>query len=404
MKLREIIRAIGPAFIMASVVLGPGSITTSSKIGADNGYQLLWIIILSAIGMGTFVMMAARFGVSHEKSILQTIADNYGRWFAALIGISCFLMASSFQFGNNLGVATAMQTLTGIPEPVWPVFFTTFAIILVFFAKNLYKVLEKFMMVLVMTMILAFFINLIFTKPDLAQTGRGFIPGIPHKAMNDVAALVATTFVLHVAFYQSYLVQDKGWKLGDMKSSMRDTIAGIIMLGGISMLIIMTSAAALHPKGIQIATAGDMAIQLAALFGPFAKIIFSIGLWAAAFSSLTVNAVVGGGLISDGLGLGRTMEEKWPKIFTTLGMLAGMMIAVFFKGNIVQTLVLAQASSLFAVPAVAIGLFLVVNNKKVMGKLVNNWWQNILAVFGLVLILIMVWRMYERLIGFWQSM
>ena len=400
MKFREIIRAIGPAFIMASVVLGPGSITTSSKIGADNGYQLLWIIVLSAIAMGTYVMMAARFGVSHDKSILQTIADNYGRWFAALIGVSCFLMASSFQFGNNLGVATAMQTLTGIPEPVWPIFFTSFAIILVFFAKNLYKVLEKFMMVMVMTMILAFFINLIFTKPNLAQTARGFIPGLPHEAMNDVAALVATTFVLHVAIYQSYLVQNKGWKLQDMKSSMRDTIAGIIMLGGISMLIIMTSAAALHPRGLHIATAADMAIQLEALFGPFAKIIFSVGLWAAAFSSLTVNAVVGGGLISDGLGLGRTMSEKWPKIFTMLGMLAGMMIAVFFKGNIVHALVLAQASSLFAVPAVAIGLFLVVNNKKVMGSLVNNWRQNVFAIFGLLLILIMVWRMYHRLIGF----
>ncbi len=400
MKIREIVGAIGPAFIMASVVLGPGSITTSSKIGADYGYQLLWIIVLAAIAMGAYIMMAARFGVSHEKSILNTIADSYGRWFAGLIGISCFLMASSFQFGNNLGVATAMQTITGIPEPVWPIMFTSMAIILVFYAKNLYKVLEKLMMVLVMTMIVAFFINLVFTKPDLAATAKGFIPTIPNHAYNEVAALVATTFCLHIAIYQSYLVQNKGWKIDDLKSSMRDNIAGIIMLGGISMLIIMTSAAALNPRGIHIATAADMAIQLEALFGPFAKIIFSIGLWAAAFSSLTVNAVVGGGLMADGLGLGRTMDEKWPKIFTVFGMLVGMMIAVFFKGNIVHALVLAQASSLFAVPAVAIGLFMILNNKKVMGKLVNTWQQNIVAVFGLFLIMIMVWRMYERLVGF----
>ncbi len=400
MKIREIVGAIGPAFIMASVVLGPGSITTSSKIGADYGYQLLWIIVLAAIAMGAYIMMAARFGVSHEKSILNTIADSYGRWFAGLIGISCFLMASSFQFGNNLGVATAMQTITGIPEPVWPVMFTSMAIILVFYAKNLYKVLEKLMMVLVMTMIIAFFINLVFTRPNLAATAKGFIPSIPNHAYNEVAALVATTFCLHIAIYQSYLVQNKGWKIDDLKSSMRDNIAGIIMLGGISMLIIMTSAAALNPRGIHIATAADMAIQLEALFGPFAKIIFSIGLWAAAFSSLTVNAVVGGGLMADGLGLGRTMEEKWPKIFTVFGMLVGMMIAVFFKGNIVHALVLAQASSLFAVPAVAIGLFMILNNKKVMGKLVNTWQQNIVAVFGLFLIMIMVWRMYERLVGF----
>jgi len=166
------------------------------------------------------------------------------------------------------------------------------------------------------------------------------------------------------------------------------------------MLIIMTSAAALHPRGIQIASAADMAIQLEALFGQFAKYVFSIGLFAAAFSSLLVNAVVGGGLISDGLGMGRTMQEKGPKIFSTIVLLIGMIVAVFFKGNVVYALVLAQASSLFAVPSIGIGLFLLVNNKKVMGDLRNSFWQNVIAVLGLILILIMVYYMYHKLIMF----
>ncbi|MBN2411477.1 Nramp family divalent metal transporter [candidate division KSB1 bacterium] len=406
MKIRNLFKVIGPAFIMASVVLGPGSITTSTKIGFAYGYQLMWIIVLAAVAMGMYVFIAARFGVSHEKTILQAIADAYGRWFAGLIGISCFLMASSFQFGNNLGVATAMQTLTGIPEPVWPVVFTSSAIILVFFARNLYKILEKLMMVMVMTMIAAFFINLFFTKPDLVETVKGFVPVIPKGSYNEMAALVATTFCLHVALYQSYLVRDKGWKLENLKGSIGDTIAGIVMLGGISMLIIMTSASTqatalrLDPTNIlTVNTAGDMAIQLQKLFGPFAKTIFCIGLWAAAFSSLTVNAVIGGGLMADGLGLGRSMDDRWPKIFSIFGMLVGMIIAVFFKGNIVQALVFAQAASLFAVPAVAIGLFMIANNRKVMGDLTNSWKQNIIAVFGLLLILAMVWRMYHYVIS-----
>jgi len=254
------------------------------------------------------------------------------------------------------------------------------------------------MMVLVATMIVAFLLNLIFTKPNLIDTAKGFVPTIPKGGMNDLAALVATTFVLHVAIYQSYLSQDKGWKLDDLKRGFRDTVASIIMLGGITLMIIMTSAAALKPAGIVVSSAAEMAKQLEALFGPFAKVIFSIGLWAAAFSSLTVNAVVGGGLLSDGLGLGRSMDKKWPRLFTILAMLIGMSIAVFFKGNIVHALVVAQASTLFAVPAVAIGLFLISNNKKVMGRFANSWQQNILAVFGLILILLMVYYKYHQLI------
>ncbi|MBN1560038.1 Nramp family divalent metal transporter [candidate division KSB1 bacterium] len=396
-KLKKLVACVGPGFIIASVVLGPGSITVSSQIGATQGYSLLWVIVFAGIAMGMYVYMASRVGVTQEKTILQVIADQYGRWFAALIGLSSFVMATSFQFGNNLGVATALHSLTGIRENVWPLFFTGAAIVLVFFAKSLYRILEKLMMVLVMTMIIAFLLNLIFTKPDLLETARGFIPSMPRGGMDELAALVATTFVLHVAIYQSYLSQDKGWKIDDMQRGFRDMLASIIMLGGITVMIVMTSAAALHPRNISIASAADMAIQLEALFGSYARIIFSIGLWAAAFSSLTVNAVVGGGLLSDGLGLGRSMEEKAPRAFAILAMLIGMSIAVFFKGNIVHALVVAQASTLFAVPAVAIGLFLISNNKKVMGHYANSWKQNIIAIFGLILIFLMVYFKYHQL-------
>ena len=400
-SIKSFFKIVGPGFIIASVVLGPGSITTASKIGSEYGYSLLWVIVLAAIGMIMYTTMAGRFGVSHDKSILQTIADTYGRWFAILIGISAFLAATSFQFGNNLGVATALQAITGISENVWPLIFTPLAIILVLWAKHLYKILEKMMMLLVMLMILAFLTNLIFAKPNLVAAAKGFVPlSLPSKSFNEMAALVGTTFVLHACLYQSYLVQDKGWTIKDLKYGLRDTYSGIAMLASISILIIMTSAAALYPRGIVVTSAADMALQLEALFGKFSKYIFSLGLWAAAFSSLVVNSIMGGGLLSDGLGLGRTMQDRAPKFFTILAMLIGMVVAVFFRGNVVYALVLAQASSLFAVPAIAIGLFLLLNNKKVMGAYANNRVQNVIAIFGMILIFLMVYYMYHRLIMF----
>ncbi|MBN1996340.1 Nramp family divalent metal transporter [candidate division KSB1 bacterium] len=404
-KLTKFFAVIGPGFIIASVVLGPGSITTSTICGKAYAYTLIWVILAAALAMGTYTVMSAKFGVSHEITILQAIADTYGRWLAAIMGVSCFLITASFQFGNNLGVALAMNSLTGIKESVWPIFFTTLGIILVFFSKNLYKVLEKLMMALVMIMIIAFLLNLIFAKPSLVHAAGGFIPRIPKDShiIIRIAALMGTTFCLHACLYQSYLVQSRGWKVNDLKDGVRDAISGIVMLGMISILIIMTSAAILHPDpniiAEEIKDAGVMAQQLSKLFGSYAKMIFSLGLWAAAFSSLTVNAVMGGGLLADGLGLGKSMEEKAPKLFAAFVMLVGMMIAVFFRGNKVHALVLAQAATLLAVPSVAIGMFLISNNKKVMGDMVNKWWHNIFAVFGLVLILLMVYGAYVKMYG-----
>lgn len=403
--IKAFLKSFGPGFIVASAALGPGSITVASRIGSEHGYTFLWVIVLAAISMVAYTSMALRFGIFNKDSILQGIATAYGRWFSVVIGISAFLAASSFQFGNNLGTGIAMQGITGVDERVWPFIFTPLGMVLVFWAKNLYKVLEKLMMGMVMIMILAFFFNLVLAKPDAGQLANGFIPhAFSVENLDIIAALVGTTFVLHGAIYQSYFAQDKGWKISNMKRGLRDTYAGIFLLAVISALVVITSAAVLHPLGVTVNSAADMAIQLESLFGSYAKIIFSFGLCAAAFSSLMVNAVMGGGLLSDGLGLGRSMNEKMPKIFTSVILMLGMLVAVFFRGNAIYALILASASSILAVPLIAAGIFLVMNNKKVMGKFRNNTWQNILAVFGFILISMMVYFMYSKIIIYINSL
>ncbi len=400
-KVKEFIKSLGPGFIIASVVLGPGSITVSSRIGSQYGYSFLWVIAIAAIFMGMYVTMSARFGVLNKETILQAIAEKYGRWFAILIGISAFLTSLSFQFGNNLGVGIGMEGITGINERAWPLIFTPFGILLLFRARNLYRILEKMMMVLVMIMIVSFFINLTLTKPDSAELMKGFVPhSVESEQYSIVAALMATTFCLAIAFYKAYLAQDKGWDRKDMRISMRDTYGGIFMLAIVSSIIIITSAASLQPFGIEVNSAADMARQLENLFGTYAKVIFSMGLAAAAFSSLMVNSVIGGGLMADSLGLGRSMNEKIPRFFILAILLAGMFIAVFFRGNVIYALIMAQAASILSVPLIAIGLVLVLNNKEIMGADTNKWWQNVIAIAGLLSISLMVYYMYYTLIGY----
>lgn len=403
-KIKKFLRSFGPGFIIASLVLGPGSITVSSRIGSVHGYSLLWLIILAAISMLSYTSMAARFGVSQKESMLRVIGRTYGRWLSILISFSIFIAATSFQFGNNLGIGIGMAEVTGTPENIWPVIFTVLAIVLVYLTKNIYKVLEKLMMVLVMVMIGSFCINLFLVKPDMPMVAKGLLPiDVPFNHMATMAALVATTFSLSGAFYQSYLVQHKGWGPSDLSKGLRDSKMGIFILALIAGLIIITSAAALHPQGITVRSAADMAIQLEVLFGSSAKYIFSIGLSAAAFSSLIVNSLMGAELLSDGLGFGRTGESKAPKVFTMLILLTGMTISLFFKGDIIYALIIAQAATLLGVPFIAIAMLLLMNNKKIMGELRNTWTQNIFAIFGLILICIMTFFTYQKIIALLQG-
>jgi len=403
-RLKKIFKSVGPGFIIAAVVLGPGSITVSSKIGSTEGYSFLWVILVGAISMAVYTNMSTRFGVMHEKSLLKVISENYGNWLSVIIGVSSFFAAMSFQFGNNLGVGMGMETLTGIDAGIWPLVFSPGAIILIFFAKNLYKTVEKLMMFMVMIMIVSFVVNLMFIKPDLAAVASGFVPKIFSKDnFNQVAALAGTTFVLNSALYQSYLVQDKGWKLADKDKGVRDSNLGIFLLAFMSILVIITAAASLKPMGISINSAADMAIQLELLMGSYAKYVFALGFISAAFSSLLVNSVIGGGLLADSMGMGRSLEEKMPKVFAIVILLMGMIIATVFKGNIIYALIMAQASSMLGVPLIAIGLLLVLNNKEIMTEYKNTMWQNVLAFTGFVLICVLVYFMFGKIIGYLGS-
>ncbi|MEZ4810710.1 MAG: Nramp family divalent metal transporter [Allomuricauda sp.] len=407
-KLKGFIKVLGPGFIMAAVVLGPGSITISSKIGASLGYNFLWVVLFAAIFMVGYTNMSTRFGVLHSESILGMIAQKYGRWFSVIIGISSFLASISFQFGNNLGVGMGMETLTGIDDGFWVFLFTPLAIVLIFFTKNLYKALEKMMIVMVILMVAAFVINLFFIKPDVTAIASGFVPtAFSMENFNPLIALVGTTFSLNGALYQSYLVQNKGWKLNDKAKSIRDSNLGVFLLATISILVIITAAATLKPLGITVNSAADMAIQLEAILGSYAKYIFALGFISAAFSSLIVNAVIGGGLLADGLGLGRYMNEKMPKMFTILILLAGMLVSIYvanYLGNPVYSLILAQASSMLSVPLIAIGLLLIINSKGIMGKYRNSLFQNLIGFAGFIVICILVYVMYGRLTDYINAM
>ena len=60
--------------------------------------------------------------------------------------------------------------------------------------------------------------------------------------------MMATTFSIAGAFYQAYLVRDKGWKLGEVKRGLVDSVVRISILGLIALVIMLTAAATFHGK------------------------------------------------------------------------------------------------------------------------------------------------------------
>lgn len=380
------IRRLGPGFITASVVLGPGSIVASGRAGAEAGYRLLWVLAIAALFMAAYASMGARLGCALPETPLRYVAQRAGRWLAAPVGLAAFLVTAGFQFGNNIGLAFGMSGLFDYPAWIWPPLFTALALLFLFRAKHLYQALERLMMALVAVMILSFFANLFWTGIHPGKMALGMIPRIAPEDELIARAMLATTFSAVAAFYQAYLVRAKGWDQTRVRNAIFDAWAGIAVLTLICGAIMIGAAQTLHGTGRSFAQAGELAKLLAELLGPAANVVFCCGLAAASFSSFVVNAMIGGCLLADGLGMDARFDGKAAKGLSAIIMIAGCLVAVLVLGvgqGGAQSLLIAQAATLVAAPLCAIMLLVMSSNRRIMGPLANSPAITIIGAVGL---------------------
>src|SRR5690606_21775821 len=270
-------RSLGPGIITAALVFGPGSLTLTSKMGSLYGYDLLWVLVVSTVLMISFTGMGARIGIATQQSLLQTFKNQWGKWASILTGLGIFFVCASFQAGNTIGAGLSFAESFNSPTIPWILFISLSAISLLFF-KSFYKILEKVMMVMVGLMMISFIFTLIVAQPNFSEVLTGLIPTVPSASLILVIALVASSFSIAGAFYQSYLVQEKGWKREEVKDVKRESFTGIMILGIISSMVLLSSGAILHPQGIEVNAATDMGKALEPLYGSWATSIFMLGL------------------------------------------------------------------------------------------------------------------------------
>src|SRR5690606_27863810 len=163
--------------------------------------------------------MGARIGLATNQSLLQTFKAKWGSWASILAGLGIFLVCASFQAGNSIGAGLSFAETFGTASSPWIVVISLLAIALLFF-KSFYHTLEKVMMIMVGLMMLSFIITLAVAQPNLGEVLGGLKPEVPSGSLLLIIAMVASSFSIAGAFYQSYLVQAKGWKraeVGDVK-------------------------------------------------------------------------------------------------------------------------------------------------------------------------------------------
>ena len=393
-------------------------------------YELLWLLLLTGLLMGTYMTTAARISVVGGATPCTLVAQRLGRPVAAVIGINLCLICTAFQFSNNLAVAAAADALGvarlfGDPQQMADrtkqiidsgvlLIFNGVIIALIFTLKHVYRALERIMKCMVALILICFLVNLFVARPDFLGILKGLIPRLPEgislgfpsrsetgitDPMILIASLLGTTFSVAGALYQGNLVREKGWTIKDYDRGIGDSIAGVCVITGVSAIILITAGTVL--RGQPANNIGVLATQLRPLLGKGAHTLFCIGLFAVAMNPFVINAMIGGSILADGIGKPAKLSDPWSRRLTVMVLLFGMAVAMIVLNTPIKkvdAIIFGAALTVVGNPLMAVTILWLANQKDIMGERRNSIVLNILTGLGLVVVVLMAVRVLWRLV------
>ncbi|WP_193308788.1 Nramp family divalent metal transporter [Halorubrum halophilum] len=389
MSITQRLEAIGPGAMVAAAFIGPGTVTTASVTGAEFGYALLWTIAFSIIATIVLQEMSARLGLVSGEGLGEALRERFDNQIVEYVSIFLVVGAigvgtAAYEAGNILGGAAGLATITGVSSTVWGVLMGLVAGALLYTGR--YKLIERALVGLVILMALSFIASAILIGPEPGAIAAGFVPSIPSGSLYLITGLIGTTIVGYNLFLHASNVQERWSGPEDLGHSRVDTVLSIAVGGLITLTIMVTAAAAFEP-GTQINDVGQMAEQLRPLAGPYAEVFFSIGLFAAGFTSATTAPLAGAWATTGALGWNSDMQSS--RFRAVWGTILGVgVLSVVLGGSPVQIIVFAQVVNGILLPIVALFLIYAMKQDDLLGEYTNGPVANVL---GAIVTLIVVW-------------
>lgn len=293
-------RLTGPTGAMALLaVLGPGllaglsdddpaGITTYSILGADYGYELLWVLLLSTFALIVFHELAARTGVVTGKGLVLLVRDHYGKP-AAAIAVTALVVANLGTLcAEFAGIAVGADLLAGTSRLISvPIALIVISVLVL--GSDFHRV-EHVLLALSIVFV-SYIAAGILAKPDWGAAASGLVtPTMPDSraaVLICVATLGTTLAPWGLSFMQSYAV-DKQLKIGNLRYERIDVLTGSLLTGIIGFFVVVACAATLHPAGISVNDGADAARALEPLAGSSASLLFALGTLGAALLATAV--------------------------------------------------------------------------------------------------------------------
>ena len=390
-----LLAVIGPGIITGNVDNDATGITGYALAGSQFGYELLWLLIVTAICLIAIQSMVARMGTVTGKGLSDLMRERFGVAPTLWVMIFLFFANAATTVAEFAGIGGAAQLLFGnlARYAAIPV-----AAVLVWFVvlRGSFRVVERVLLLLTLVY-LGYIVSAFLAHPNWRDVIHHTV--VPTFRLTPpfiliFITIVGTTITPWMAFFQQSNVADKGLHPDDLKDERIDTAAGIVMLNVIAFFIIVATGATLFVNHVHVDPSdptafSKIAVALKPLAGQYAEQLFAIGLLNASLMAASVLPLSTTYAITEAFGLERGIDKSFGEapvfltIYTAM-IVIGAAIAMFPGAPLVLITNLPNIINGMMLPLLLPLLILLANDKRIMGRYANSPLFNLFA--GVVLV------------------
>jgi Mn2+/Fe2+ NRAMP family transporter len=333
---------------------------------------------------------AARMGAVTGKGLTDLIRERFGLRLTFLVMLGLIVANLGTTAAQFAGVASSAELFgvsryIAVPIAAGGVWFLV--------TRGSYQRVEKVLLVLSWYAV-AYVASAILVRPPWGEVLRqALIPTIrlDTNYLLSVLATVGTTITPWAAVYLQASVADKGVQMREYASARLDVIFGATIGNVVSAFIIISTAATLFVRGITVETAAEAAQALVPVAGPWAEVLFGVGLLGASLLAASVLPLATTYAVCEVFGWERGLNHRPEEapifygLYTALIVLSS--IIVLIPGLPLFPLMwLSQVANAMLLPLVLVLMLQLANSGDIMKQWGNGRFSNIVIVVLIVLV------------------
>ncbi len=399
--IKRLIPFLGPAFIASVAYVDPGNFATNIQGGAEFGFTLLWVILISNLMAMLLQSLSAKLGIATGKNLAEHCRNNFSKPTVYIMWSLMELVAMATDLAEFLGAALGFNLLFGFPLIVGGILTAICTFLILGLERYGFRPLEIAITVLVSIIALSYLLETILDKPNFKTIFyHSFVPQFSGTESIILATgILGATVMPHAIFLHSALTQQRiiVKNPSKLKKLFRFEILDVTIAMGIASLVNMAmlimAATTFHQHGYSnVASIEQAHLTLVPLLGKAASWIFAISLLASGLSSSTVGTSAGQ-VMMQGF-LHKHIPIWLRRLVTIIPSLA--VIAIGFDTT--RTLVISQVILSFGLPFAIIPLVKFTSQKDIMGILVNKKITTFAVTFiAALIILLNIYLIYQVL-------